>query len=157
MFPEPSNTSWEGALTCLKKEMEDGVHPHRWFTAGEKNEGTTMPVLYIDDGSPDSREYDNNYLYYDEDDPERMQAIVDLLDRRAAAGRGAMTAERRALLNAIERCRRSAAARGNAGADGEGAGRSPGSLLKKGACSLLQVFAERARPGARRRLAGDLC
>jgi len=62
-----------------------------------------MPVLYVDDGSPDSREYDNNYLYYDEDDLERMRSLVAFLERRSARASRPMTAEKRALLRAIEK------------------------------------------------------
>jgi hypothetical protein len=116
-----------------------------------------MPVIYIDDGSPDSREYDNNYLYYDEDDLERMQAILAFLDRRAARGIRPMTAERRALVNAIERHKRSAAGKDSVGGREDRVGRSPYGVLHRAVGSFLRA-AFPGEPSANQgTMVGDVC
>ena len=99
-----------------------------------------MPVLYIDDGSPDSREYDNNYLYYDEDDLDRMQSVLAFLDRRAAGGIRPMTAERRALVSAIEKYRRSTDGNGAVGRGEEAVGPVPDGRLHRAAGLFLRAF-----------------
>jgi len=65
-----------------------------------------MPYIYIDDGKPDSREYDSNYLFYDEADIEHMVTVLELIDRRSGAGGKSLSAERRVLELAIEKRRK---------------------------------------------------
>jgi hypothetical protein len=65
-----------------------------------------MSYIFIDDGYPDARDYDSNYLYYDPDDLEQMEQILQLLERRSKKHSLRNTPSKRILLNAIERRRR---------------------------------------------------
>ena len=116
-----------------------------------------MPILYVNDGSPDSREYDSNYLYYEEDDLERMEAILRVIDRRAPVEKGTMTAERRALRKAIERCRRSDSADGTSCPARPKQARTPAGR-DRGAVSLfIRRFFGPAYSVKRKPAAGDFC
>lgn len=64
-----------------------------------------MAYIFIDDGYPDSRDYDNNYLYYDPDDIDQMEQILQLLEQRLKKRNLQNTASVRVLLNAIEKQR----------------------------------------------------
>lgn len=38
-----------------------------------------MAYLYIDDGYPESQDYENNYIYFDAKDPECVQRMAKLV------------------------------------------------------------------------------
>ena len=49
-----------------------------------------MPYIFVDDGYPEADEYANNYVWYDEKDPESLQRAwteVRRLHRRFALSR----------------------------------------------------------------------
>ncbi len=37
-----------------------------------------MAYFYIDDGYPESEDYENNYIYFDANDPECLQKMIQL-------------------------------------------------------------------------------
>ena len=37
-----------------------------------------MAHLFIDDGSPEAMEYNNNYIYFDENDPESLRQVLKI-------------------------------------------------------------------------------
>ncbi|MBN1654391.1 MAG: hypothetical protein JXA30_11535 [Deltaproteobacteria bacterium] len=65
-----------------------------------------MAYIFLDDGYPDAREYDNNYLYFDENDLYGMERTMDALDRRAQRTHIDLSHGKRALERAIEKRRR---------------------------------------------------
>ena len=38
-----------------------------------------MAYFYIDDGFPESEEYENNYIYFNAEDPECLQKMIKLV------------------------------------------------------------------------------
>ncbi len=66
-----------------------------------------MAYIFIDDGYPDARDYDSNYLYYDPNDLDQMERILRLLEQRSNKHNLQNTPSKRILLNAIEKRRRS--------------------------------------------------
>jgi len=39
-----------------------------------------MAYFYIDDGFPESEDYENNYIYFDANDPECLQKMIKLAE-----------------------------------------------------------------------------
>jgi len=64
-----------------------------------------MAYVYIDDGYPDARDYDSNYLYYDPNDVDQMEQVLRLLEQRSNKHNLQNTASKRVLLKAIEKRR----------------------------------------------------
>jgi len=64
-----------------------------------------MPYVFIDDGAPEARDYDSNWLYYCEDDLEDMEAALSVMEGRGGRGRFSAEPALRALRRAIERKR----------------------------------------------------
>ncbi len=51
-----------------------------------------MPYIFIDDGYPESAEFDNNYVWFDAADPKSVAS----LERSLPAGNGVLLQEARA-------------------------------------------------------------
>ena len=64
-----------------------------------------MAYIFIDDGYPDAREYDNNYFYYDADDLDEMERILEIMVKRSNAGSFGYAQSQQILSKAIARRR----------------------------------------------------
>lgn len=54
-----------------------GIRPDS-FNPESKLKEVPMAYFYIDDGYPESMDYENNYIYLDDKDPEYFQKIIEL-------------------------------------------------------------------------------
>jgi hypothetical protein len=62
-----------------------------------------MPYIFVDDGMPDAREWDNNYITYDEDNMESMLSALELLETSERAKKCELTVQKRVLERSIEK------------------------------------------------------
>lgn len=53
-----------------------------------------MAYFFFDDGAPDAEDYTSNYIYFDENNPEWYQKVMDVIKRFVPNGRGATDALR---------------------------------------------------------------
>ncbi len=71
-----------------------------------------MPYIYIDDGHPDAKDFDSNYLFYDENDLDDMERVLEYLEGRIARDQPQLLPVRNALSKSIEERRRTDERRG---------------------------------------------
>ena len=71
--------------------------------AVSRKAGCIMRQIFIDDGFPDAREYNNNYIFYDEKDLESMLEALERLDHSEPAKQSALAPARLLLERSIEK------------------------------------------------------
>ncbi len=64
-----------------------------------------MPFIFLNDGYPDARDYDSNYLYYDEDDIGTMERVLEVLQQKNRLKNPEASLARATIIRAIERKR----------------------------------------------------
>ena len=65
-----------------------------------------MPYLFLGSDGPEARDYDSNYLFYDEDDVESMEELLEVLRKSKKIDPAIASVARGVLRKAIQRKRK---------------------------------------------------
>jgi len=64
-----------------------------------------MSYIFIGNGSPESRDYDSSYLFYDEDSIESMEFALDIIERTKTIDPKSALLAQRTIKKSLERKR----------------------------------------------------